>query len=289
MSEDIRKEDLLDHYAIPWESGWLEKVDENLFPLDISYRARMVAVIKMIEASPDSELNILDLGCGVGIYDFNIIKSFPNTSILGVDISTEQIKIAEGIAHKRKVANVRFEPGDIESFKSKEIFSYILCSEIIEHLPDPSKAVNNIANLCQKDTKLIVGVPQTYHGARQEGVFHRQQIEGGEWLHSTNKDNLSKQNTILSYYHTYYNIRKLDDLMELHGFKREKIAWTGLCFPVDLDSYDSQLRVFCRKVQNRSARTLNKIFKNNAKAENLITLIFNGRFAENIIAVYCLK
>src|SRR4030042_3903213 len=116
----ISKEELFEHYQIPWESKWLDQVDNNLYPQNKSYRNRMLATIDMIDANVDDQINILDIGCGVGIYDFNILKKFSKVKITGIDISEPQVNLATKIAKENNLDNrIEFSSGDIEKLELK--------------------------------------------------------------------------------------------------------------------------------------------------------------------------
>jgi 2-polyprenyl-3-methyl-5-hydroxy-6-metoxy-1,4-benzoquinol methylase len=77
-------------------------------------------------------LTILDYGCGVGTVDFYLASK--GSRIMGIDISRDAIKVCRESAKKIGVSDrTKFE--DI-NFKSLSTYDLIICSEIIEHVPD---------------------------------------------------------------------------------------------------------------------------------------------------------
>ena len=80
-------------------------------------------------------------------------------SILGVDLSDAALKEAAGFLKKKK--NTWLLKGDVQAFKSKnnKKFDKIVCAEVIEHVPKPSKLIDTIAKLSKRDTDIIITVP----------------------------------------------------------------------------------------------------------------------------------
>ena len=60
---------------------------------------------------PAGEGDILDLGCGTGLSTLELEKKYPESSVIGVDISPEMLKIA-----KEKCSRSEFEEADILNF-----------------------------------------------------------------------------------------------------------------------------------------------------------------------------
>ena len=67
---------------------------------------------------PEGNL-LLDVGCGTGMH----IKYFKDDfSCTGIDINSEMVEVA-----KSKVADVKFQQGDMINFSLKNSFDVILC------------------------------------------------------------------------------------------------------------------------------------------------------------------
>lgn len=98
---------------------------------------------------------ILEVGCGIGNFTEDLIRF---GKVWAIDINNECI-----VKTKRKVdgkAKVGF--GDIETgkcfFKGKK-FDSILCLNVLEHIKEDGKALNNLYNFLNKDGILILLVP----------------------------------------------------------------------------------------------------------------------------------
>lgn len=98
---------------------------------------------------------ILDLGSGVGTLDFYLANK--GGTVIGVD----QSKIAVNMARKNAKAlgverNTKYFLKNILKFESKEKFDAVMLFEVIEHLPDDTKAIVNAKKLLKKNGLLFI-------------------------------------------------------------------------------------------------------------------------------------
>lgn len=107
-------------------------------------------ILKIIK----KESKILDAGCGNGKF-LDLIKSnFSNANLYGVDFSESEVKEA-----KKKSFNVI--QGDFEDkikFSSNS-FDIINASEVIEHLYNPDKLLEEINRVLKKGGHLVLSTP----------------------------------------------------------------------------------------------------------------------------------
>lgn len=101
---------------------------------------RILSDIDGFIAKTNNNVTILDAGCGEGFTDQLLKNYFPNVKIVGLEYTDEAIHIA-----KENNPNVEYIQGDIchMPFKDK-IFDIVLCSEVLEHLEDPYRAMQEI-------------------------------------------------------------------------------------------------------------------------------------------------
>lgn len=94
---------------------------------------------------------ILDAGCGYKGYKHYI--SIPeNAYVVGIDISEEELL-------KNAVANEKIL-GDIQSYELPSCeFDLIVCWWVLEHLPEPEKALNNFLQAVKEDGIIVLAVP----------------------------------------------------------------------------------------------------------------------------------
>ncbi|MEM3063423.1 MAG: class I SAM-dependent methyltransferase [Nitrososphaerota archaeon] len=108
---------------------------------------------------------VLDVGCGNKPYEELIVKYA--TEYIGVDIPTEQS------------ANKEIKKADIFSdistglpFKDNT-FDTVICTEVLEHLPNPWHFMNECARIMKKDSHLILTTPQTWELHEEPHDFFR--------------------------------------------------------------------------------------------------------------------
>lgn len=120
---------------------------------------RFVEKIRLKKMIRVSRLNkndiILDLGCGEGF----LISLLPQINrIVGIDISQIALKKAKKILNNKP--NIQLKWGDAQKLNiPNESFDKIFCSETLEHLPNPRKAMKEIHRLLKKDGLAIISVP----------------------------------------------------------------------------------------------------------------------------------
>jgi 2-polyprenyl-3-methyl-5-hydroxy-6-metoxy-1,4-benzoquinol methylase len=103
-----------------------------------------------------------DVGCGTGKLLEFILKKYSPKQIYGYDFSETVINYL-----KNKYSNISFYTHDLYNpldFK----FDAIFCTEVLEHLLYPEKALKNIINAMSEKSSLIITVPNgridTYQG-----------------------------------------------------------------------------------------------------------------------------
>ena len=96
---------------------------------------------------------ILDVGCGDGYQMFFIAKHVQHA--IGIDTSFYKLKEA-----KMRVKEADFIRATVQKLPFQPAaFNKVLCLELLEHVEDPSKALNEIDLVLKKGGTLIVSVP----------------------------------------------------------------------------------------------------------------------------------
>ncbi len=93
----------------------------------------------------------LDAGCGSGLITRHLAKGS-----IGIDINPKNIKRAKKYAPLAEIIE-----GDVENMPfSDNNFSTIICSEVLEHMPNPQKAILEIKRVLNQNGVLIGTVPK---------------------------------------------------------------------------------------------------------------------------------
>jgi ubiquinone/menaquinone biosynthesis C-methylase UbiE len=144
---------------------------------------------------------IIELGCGSGDLFLKILKHKEHISsyIIGIDISGPNIDILnKKLADISNFAivyvdgnkmhwneNVKVEIGDVrklENIKSNT-FDKVICSEVLEHIRDIGKALDEIKRITKIGGKIIITVPNLWHPFNwiPNGKFKTSRLER-QWM-----------------------------------------------------------------------------------------------------------
>jgi ubiquinone/menaquinone biosynthesis C-methylase UbiE len=139
-----------DYYRDVETYDWVDVAD-NIRGLEAFFhknRAWMVRRMVAKYATPDAP--ILDAGCGTGLN----LRHLPEGSV-GVDINPRNIALL-----RQRLPNHTVIEGDVEALPFDEAsFGTVLCTEVIEHIPDPSAALAEYRRVLQPGGVLIGSVP----------------------------------------------------------------------------------------------------------------------------------
>jgi len=102
--------------------------------------------------------NILDIGCGFGLFSLYYAKKFPQLAISGIDINPKRITIAQRASHKLHLHNVNYSVGDVTSFSCDKSLDCVYMLDIIHHIPRfaVKPLLEAIYNRLRKGARLII-------------------------------------------------------------------------------------------------------------------------------------
>lgn len=102
-----------------------------------------------------SRLRILDVGCGAGMYTLELVRK--GSIVAALDLKTDFIRLLKKSEPRLQVvlADAQYLP-----FKN-EAFDKILCSEVLEHLEDDVRGIDEIARCSKQGGSAIISVPST--------------------------------------------------------------------------------------------------------------------------------
>lgn len=106
----------------------------------------------------DQDSNLLDAGCGIGLNSF--LAARKGFKVLGIDNDKIKIESAKYLLSKNRYDNINFKLANIlQLSKLKQKFESVICFEVLEHVKDDKKAVQEISNILTNNGKLILSVP----------------------------------------------------------------------------------------------------------------------------------
>lgn len=122
---------------------------------------RIISLYKrMLKLGLKKDSNVLELGCGVGIFTKLLGKKIKTGKIEAVDISKKSIDFARTFL--KNTEQVQFEVSDIVNYKPKnEVFDFITLLDVIEHIPieQHEELFENLAKLSSEKTQILINIP----------------------------------------------------------------------------------------------------------------------------------
>lgn len=98
--------------------------------------------------------HVLDLGCGAG----NLTEKLAGAKIVGIDLSDSLIQLA--MKRCKDLKQVEIKKGDAEDIKYPDsYFDRIICSEVMEHVANPDKALAEIHRVAKPGARVVITVP----------------------------------------------------------------------------------------------------------------------------------
>jgi len=111
---------------------------------------------------------ILDIGCGSGRHACRAYEC-DRVTVIGVDANYDDVHEARGRLTYHEAIGAHgggswgCAAGDILSLPFPgEIFDLVICSEVMEHIPDDRRAANEILRVLKPGGNLVVSVPRYY-------------------------------------------------------------------------------------------------------------------------------
>ena len=110
---------------------------------------------------------VIDIGCGVGTLSLFFAKY--STFVLGLDVASDAIEIAEQAKKANNVPNVKFINSEVRAKLGS--FDLALCTEVIEHVPDEAAFLQTISHLLTPDGVLFLSTPSSDNFLTKVGYF----------------------------------------------------------------------------------------------------------------------
>lgn len=148
-----------------YEQPFYPVVTHFTFALQPSAVARLKFIREVVKAIPVERAEVADLGCGSGLILCDVLDLKRHWSGHGLDISSAAVNYARRLAkHKKIDARAEFSVGDIASLPfADSSLNLVIASEVIEHMPEPARVINEIARVLRPGGRLILTMPLESH------------------------------------------------------------------------------------------------------------------------------
>lgn len=175
------------------------------YPLSVGDRLRARIVIKYL--NPKNGDLILDVGCGIGYYSFELATKF-GCKANGIDIDKEDIRLANQMDGKMHISNPMFIVGDTSKLPfHNQMFDKVILSEVIEHIRDDREVLEELNRILKCSGYLVLSTPHVEVMAEYKGQkLKNSMVKGG---HVRNG----------------YSRKRLTELLETSGFSVVECAY----------------------------------------------------------------
>jgi 2-polyprenyl-3-methyl-5-hydroxy-6-metoxy-1,4-benzoquinol methylase len=113
-------------------------------------------------------LKVLDLGCNDG--NLSLYMARKGCDVLGIDLARNAVECARQSAGHYGIKNARFESIDfVRDWREPAAFDLVLCSHVIEHVPDDRQFARKIAAALKPGGTLLLFTP-TPHASHYRAI-----------------------------------------------------------------------------------------------------------------------
>lgn len=116
-------------------------------------KMRAKTIVKLANVSNHD--SVIDVGCGEGY----ILSLLPKANeIIGLDISKAALNRAKNFLQNRKDIELLWGDGRNTHFED-DSFDVVICSEMLEHIPNPHDAIKEMHRILKPNGNLVVSIP----------------------------------------------------------------------------------------------------------------------------------
>ena len=134
-----------------FSSQWDRKINKR----ETEKRLKVVFNV-LLEGHSLKGAKVLEIGCGLGYFSERAYKL--GAKVTGVDVGKNLLKIS-----KKRVPKGIFILGSASQLPfSKESFDFVLCTEVIEHVENQRKAIEEMFRVIKKGGMLVITSPNRF-------------------------------------------------------------------------------------------------------------------------------
>lgn len=110
-----------------------------------------------------TQLNVLDIGCATGVNGRFLLDNKIAKNIIGVEFDHDMANLASQFYNKVYVGDLNSEQFIELILDCNLTFDYIIYGDILEHLINPAKVLEQLNKLLNREGKIIISVPNISH------------------------------------------------------------------------------------------------------------------------------
>jgi len=157
--------------ATDWESHWRRYAAATRLNPGQHYRRRLIATL-LREAGVSEQSSVFDAGCGSGDLLEAVADTFPGARLGGVDRSASGIDIARRMLPQAILEEATLAESDETLARFRQWATHVICSEVLEHVEDPTPVLQALRSCLVPGGTLIVTVPGGPRTAFDRAIGH---------------------------------------------------------------------------------------------------------------------
>jgi len=100
---------------------------------------------------------ILDAGCGTGLFSIALAGALPGSQVVGVDLSSGMLAVAESQARARSLDNTTFSRADVGALPfDRESFDVVVAAGLMPNVNDQLGVLRELARVARAGGRLLV-------------------------------------------------------------------------------------------------------------------------------------
>lgn len=132
-----------------------KEVFKDKWGFDITYYSHIrTEIVEMLDCSEDANINVLEVGCGLGATLDRIQYQYPLAHVYGMELVPEVARIGG--------CRLNIVRGDIEEdeipFKDVK-FDYIILADVLEHLHEPEQIILLLRRYLKEEGAFLCSIP----------------------------------------------------------------------------------------------------------------------------------
>lgn len=131
--------------------------------LDFLHRADILP----LAPSRTRPLKVLDIGCGVGTLALYLATK--GAEVTGWDVSPRAIRFAQATAKQLGVTTATFQVAELS--RGQADYDVVICTEVIEHIPDDQLFAQLLASHLKPGGKLVLTTPSSDNWLFRHGYY----------------------------------------------------------------------------------------------------------------------
>jgi len=145
--------------------------------LSPAQRHRWRLVVNALRGLPKNAV-VVDLGCGSGALLSRIAQAFPDARLAGIDMEPAALALA-----RQRLPSAELVQGDLDAESSPHLLrgaDAVVCSEVLEHLAAPERALRLAGDILRPGGRIVVTVPAGPMNDFDRAIGHRKHYRPDE-------------------------------------------------------------------------------------------------------------